>query len=108
MTKEYYNTGRRKFQHLTKEKRAQLEIILKTNPKLSKVKIAETLGIARSTLYEELKRGTVEQMDTNLIKYKKYFSDVGQRVYEEHRRNSRKPLKWLKQRISFNMLKKRY
>lgn len=73
-----------------------MEIIIKTNPKLSKVKIAEILGIARSTLYEELKRGTVEQMDTNLIKYKKYFSDVGQRVYEEHRRNSRKPLKMAK------------
>lgn len=96
MTQEYYNTGRRKFQHITKEKRAQLEILLNIKPKLSKVKIAKTLGIARSTLYEELHRGTVEQIDTNLVKYKKYFADTGQRVYEEHRKNSRNPLKIVK------------
>lgn len=96
MTNEYYNTGRRKFQHLTREKRAQLEMLLKIKPKLSKVKIAEMLGIARSTLYEELKRGTVEQLDTNLEKYKKYFADTGQRIYEEHRKNSRNSLKLVK------------
>ncbi len=47
MTQGYYTTGRRKFQHLTKEKRAQLEILLKIKPKLSKVKIAQMLGISR-------------------------------------------------------------
>lgn len=93
MTQGYYNTGRRKFQHLTSEKRAQLEILLRFTPKIPKTKIAEMLGIARSTLYDELKRGTVEQLDTNLVKYKKYFADAGQRVYEEHRQNSKNPYK---------------
>ena len=51
------------------------------------------MGIARSTLYNELKRGTVEQIDTNLKPYKKYFYDAGQRVYEQHRQNSRPSLK---------------
>ena len=96
MTQEYYSTGRRKFQHLTKEKRAQLEILLKIKPKITKVKIAQILGISRSTLYEELKRGTVEQLDTNLVKHHVYFADAGQRVYEEHRKNSRNPLKLVK------------
>ena len=67
MTQKYYTTKRKKFQHLTKEKRAQLEILLKIKPKIPKTQIAKTLGIARSTLYEELKRGTVEQLDTNLL-----------------------------------------
>lgn len=93
MTQEYYSTGRKKFQHLTSEKRAQLEILLKVTSKIPKTKIAEMLGIARSTLYEELKRGSVEQLDSNLIKFKKYFADVGQRVYEEHRQNSKNPYK---------------
>lgn len=96
MTQEYYSTGRRKFQHLTAEKRAQLEILLKVRPKIPKTRIAKMLGIARSTLYDELNRGSVEQMDTNLVKYKKYFADAGQRVYEEHRKNSRNPCKLTK------------
>jgi len=96
MTQEYYSTGRRKFQHLTSEKRAQLEILLKVVPKIPKTQIAKMLGIARSTLYDELNRGSVEQLDTNLVKYKKYYADAGQRVYEEHRNNSRNPCKLAK------------
>lgn len=91
MTKEYYTTGRRKFKHLTSEKRAQIEILLDQGK--NKTEIAKAVGISRSTLYEELERGTVEQIDSNLKPYKKYYADVGQRVYEEHRLNSRKPYK---------------
>ena len=54
------------------------------------------MGIARSTLYNELARGSVEQLDAQLRTYKRYFHDAGQRVYEEHRRNSRPPLKLAK------------
>ena len=32
-------------------------------------------------------------MNSDLTYCKKYFSDVGQRVYENHRKNSRKPFK---------------
>lgn len=92
MTIEHYTTGNRKFKHLTLKKRAQIEILLKQGMK--KTKIAKEVGISRSTLYEELKRGTTEQIDTNLKSYKKYFSDLGQKRYEEHRKNSRKPYKF--------------
>lgn len=91
MTQGQYNTRKRKFQHLTREKRAQIEILLRQG--VAKTQIAKTVGIARSTLYNELKRGTVEQIDTNLKKYHKYFWDVGQRVYEENRVSSRPPMK---------------
>ena len=55
--------------------------------------IAKVIGISRSTLYNKLKRETVKQLDTNLKKHQKYFCDVVQRVYEEHRRNNRPPMK---------------
>ena len=58
-----------------------------------KVQITKVIDISRSTLYNELKRGTVEQLDTNLKRHQKHFCDVGQRVYEEHRRNSHPPMK---------------
>jgi IS30 family transposase len=94
MTQEQYTTEQKKFQHLTREKRAQIEILLRQG--LPKVQIARAVGISRSTLYNELSRGTVEQIDTNLKKYQQYFWDVGQRVYEENRKNSCRPMKIMK------------
>lgn len=94
MTQEQYTTKRRTFQHLTREKRAQIEILLCQG--LPKVQIARAVGISRSTLYNELSRGTVEQIDTNLKKYQRYFWDAGQRAYEENRKNSRPSMKLMK------------
>ena len=54
MLQKDYTTKKRKFQHLTKEKRAQIEILLKQ--KMTKTEIAKAVGIARSTLYRELER----------------------------------------------------
>ena len=61
-----------------------------------KTKIAQELRISRSTLYNELKRGTVEQISTNLVKHTKYYGDAGQRVYNKNRENSRNSLKLMK------------
>lgn len=91
MIRKQYTTKQRKFQHLTREKRAQIEILLRQG--LPKAKIAKEVGIARSTLYLELARGTVEQVDSELRLYYRYFWDAGQRVYEKNRQNSRPPLK---------------
>lgn len=94
MLQKDYTTKKREFKHLTKEKRAQIEILLKSN--MPKTQIAKTLRISRSTLYRELERGTVVQKDTNLKEYKAYFYDVGQRVYEENRANSKNSFKFAK------------
>lgn len=91
MFQKDYTTKRRKYKHLTKEKRAQIEILLKQN--MPKIQIAKEIGISRSTLYRELERGTVVQIDTQLKEHKKYFYDVGQRVYEENRENSKNSFK---------------
>lgn len=48
MTEEQYTTKRRKFQHLAREKRAQIEMLLKQG--LAKTKIAKAVGISRSTI----------------------------------------------------------
>ena len=47
--------------------------------------IAKKLGRHRSTIYDEIKRGTVELIDSELRPYKKYCADVGQRKYEENK-----------------------
>ncbi len=61
--------------------------------KVPKAQIARELGISRSTLYEEIKRGTVTQLTSELVQVQRYFADAGQRVYEERRRESRNPYK---------------
>ncbi len=94
MTLDHYTTGRKKFKHLTIAQRGQIEALLKIG--VSKVQIAKQVGIARSTLYDELERGTVEQLDSNLNVHKEYFAETGQIVYEKHRENSRKPYKLAK------------
>ena len=94
MTQEQDTTKRKSFKHLTEEKRGQIEILLKF--KIPKSRIAEMVGIARSTLYREIERGMVQQMDSELRIYRRYFADAGQRVYESRRQNSRPPLKLMK------------
>ena len=94
MAQKEYSTKGRKFQHLTAEKRALIEVLLRV--KMPKSEIARIVGIARSTLYNELARGSVVQLDSELRQHTRYFWDAGQRVYAEHRRNSRPPLKLAK------------
>lgn len=91
MTHNNYNTEKRNFKHLNYEQRKIIEKLL--GQKIPKIQIAKLLGIARSTLYEEIERGSVTQLNSNLIQYTKYFAETGQRVYENNRKNSRKPLK---------------
>ena len=59
-----------------------------------KVKIAKYLGIARSTLYEEIKRGMVTQKRSDWTYYEQYFAQSGQMRYECNRENSGKPSKF--------------
>ena len=98
MTNSWYDGAtthqNRTYRHLTREKRAQIEVLLQL--KLPKSRIAREVGIARSTLYNELARGTVQQLGRNLEPYTRYFGDSGQRVYEHRRRNSHCPMKLVK------------
>ena len=51
-------TKRIKNKHLTIKERAQIELLVKQGVKKSE--IARIIGISRSTLYNELNKGTVE------------------------------------------------
>ena len=91
MSQQDSTTTERSFQHLNEFQRGQLAAFLKV--KMPKTQIALELGVSRSTIYEEIKRGTVTQMNSDLTTREQYFPDVGQRVYEENRQRCRKPLK---------------
>ena len=94
MTQINYSTKHIKNKHLTIKERAQIELLVKQGTK--KTEIAKIIGISRSTLYNELNKGTVEQMDTNLKIHKEYFAETGQAIYEQNRKNSCNPYKFAK------------
>ena len=91
MSEKHSTTNTRNFKHLTPYQRGEIQALLREG--LPKTKIAQTIGIARSTLYAELARGTVTQMNSDLTKRHEYFADTGQLVYQAHRTACRKPYK---------------
>ena len=99
-------TQSKKFHHLNEFKRGQIEALLKLN--LPKTQIAKRVGISRSTLYLELKRGTTTQMNSDLTFREEYFAYTGQVVYKKNRKNSRKSLKISQVGDFMNFAKKKF
>lgn len=71
--------------------RYQLELLL--NQKTPVKDIAKILNRSLTTIYREIKLGTVEFLDTELKPYKKYCADRGQQIQEERSHNKGKDLK---------------
>lgn len=85
MTQNYSNTKKRTFKHLTEIERGQIAAYIEEDLTISE--IGRRMGRDKSTISREIKRGTVQQLDTFRKPYEKYFPDVGARVYEENRKN---------------------
>ena len=67
--------------YLTETQRYQLEVMLQD--KIPVKQIAERLGKCVSTIYNEIKRGQVEQLSSELVPYKTYKADYAHRDYLE-------------------------
>lgn len=80
-----------KMSYISERERYELEIYLKEKYPIKK--IAEKMNRHISTIYREIKRGTVELIDTNLKPYKKYCADTAQNKYDEHKHNKGVSLK---------------
>jgi len=81
MTHTHSNTKNRKYTHLTDIERGQIAAYIGQD--LSLRNIADKMERNVSTIAHEIKRGSVQQIDTYRKPYTKYFPDVGARVYEE-------------------------
>lgn len=79
------------FKQMTERDRYVMEYML--SEKKSIAEIAKRLGKSRMTIYRELERGTVELLDSELIPYKKYCADAGQRIHDERKHYKGAPLK---------------
>ena len=65
---------------LTWIQRLQLEGMLKAN--VPKTVIADTLGVCLQTVYNELKRGRYQRLDTYLVEHDSYSPEKAQKKYE--------------------------
>lgn len=81
----------RKFNHLTKTQRLQLESYLKIN--LTKKEISKLLGVHISTIYREIKRGTYKHLTTNLTTENRYSSDMAEMKYRANLKEKGQELK---------------
>ena len=69
---KYYN-------QLTLNDRLIIEKMLKTNH-FTKQEIADTVGCSRNTVYREIRKGTVQQLDSNLKEIYFYCGDTSHRI----------------------------
>ena len=70
----------RQFKHITERERYAIETMLKLGK--SKAEIAEEIGKSRSTIYAEIRRGTVKQLKSDLTETSIYLADYAQRDYD--------------------------
>lgn len=77
--------------YITERQRYEIELLLKE--KYSMPQIAETLSIKYNTLYKEIKRGTVKQLDSLLAEHYVYKADYAQMAYEKSASNRGRSLK---------------
>ena len=71
--------------YLTEKDRYQIEVLLKKKYKPNE--IAETLGVCPATVYNEIKRGQVELLNSDLTTRKEYCADYAQMMYEKRQKN---------------------
>ena len=91
MSDSMRNKSSRQFRHITERERYTIETMLKLGKKPQE--IAEEIGKSRSTVYAEIKRGTVKQRNTDLTETEVYLADVAQRDYDAKKHEKGRYLK---------------
>lgn len=79
------------FKHLTFTSRIMLEKCLKQNMPVTE--IAKILGVHRSTIYREKKRGRYTHLNTELIEEERYSPDIAEKKYRYNLKSKGSDLK---------------
>lgn len=82
------STRKRSYTHLTACQRGKIALLIKQG--VSKSETARQLGVHRSTITREIKRGSVKQVKDvggKLVYYEAYFDDTAQKLADKRREN---------------------
>ncbi len=71
-----------RYSHLSKAARLKVEALLQARLKVTE--IAKIIGVDRSTIYREIKRGQYEGLTKLLEKEKRYSADIAENKYREN------------------------
>lgn len=82
---------KKEYSHLKESERYKIEVLLADRKRVGE--IARLLGRDRSTIYREIKRGTVMRLQGDLREKAIYRAQVGQRECEQRGRNKERSLK---------------
>ena len=104
-------TKNRKYQHLSLKERIKLEVLLEAKKEAKE--IARILRRDKSTVYREIKRGTVTRLQTDLSEKEAYRAHVAQADYERLGKHKERSLKIgkdheLEEHIRKRLLEDRY
>mgnify|MGYP001118780388 CR=1 FL=1 len=102
MSQNHCTTKHRQYTHLSEFERGQIQAMLKL--KVKPTEIALALGRRPSTIYREIKRHSVTQVDTNLKTHKVYFADTAHMMYMQSRMNCGCPYKLATMPILINAI----
>lgn len=91
MELRHCSTKKREYEHLSLKERIKLEALLEAKKEVKE--IARILKRNKSTIYREIKRGTVTRMQTDLSEKETYRAHVAQADYERLGRNKERSLK---------------
>jgi IS30 family transposase len=91
MGQEQDTTGKGKWKHLSEKERYKIEALSQQG--LTAAVISKQLGRDRRTVEREIKRGTIEQRDSQWRERVIYLADVGQRKHDEKASNKGRGLK---------------
>lgn len=91
MELRYCITKKREFEHLSLKERIKLEVLFEAKEEIKE--IARILRRDKSTIYREIKRGTVTRLQSNLSEKEAYRAHVAQADYERLGRNKERSLK---------------
>ncbi|MBL7132307.1 MAG: IS30 family transposase [Candidatus Omnitrophica bacterium] len=91
MEQKNCSTKKNIYKHLNKEERYTIEALLKAKKKIKE--IASILGRDRSTIYREIRRGSVSRLQYDLTEKMQYRANVGQKKYEEFGKNKERSLR---------------
>jgi len=91
MKRKDCNTKSKKYVHLNERDRYKIEGLLEGKKDVEEISII--LRRDRSTIYREIKRGTIIRLESNLSERKKYRANSAQADYEKQGRNKERSLK---------------
>lgn len=91
MEQKHCNTKRKKYTHLSESERYKIEVYLEEKESIER--ISWKLRRARSTIYREVKRGSVMRLQYDLREKKQYRANVAQRDYQDQAKHKGRELK---------------